>query len=69
MYNIYENRQLEMGLSVLHKYICVNAEAARYPGFATVTKSYIQNLLQTSDIIPFKIKYYLEKEFLILLHF
>lgn len=58
-----------MGLSVLHKHICVNAEAARYPGFATVTKPYIQNLLQTSDITPFKIKYYLEKEFLVLAHF
>lgn len=48
-------------LSALHKHICANAEAAGYPRLATVTKPYIQKLLQTSDIKPFKIKYYLEK--------
>jgi len=46
-------------LTTLHKYICRNAEAAGYPRLTTVTKPYIQKLLQTSDIKPFKIKYYL----------
>ena len=48
-------------LSALHKHICANAETAGYPRLATVTKPYVQKLLQTSDIKPFKIKYYLEK--------
>ena len=48
-------------LSALHKHICKNAEAAGYPRLTTVTKPYVQKLLQTSDIKPFKIKYYLEK--------
>ena len=48
-------------LSALHKHIRANAENAGYPRLATVTKPYIQKLLQTSDIKPFKIKYYLEK--------
>lgn len=48
-------------LSALHKHICANAKEAGYPRLATVTKPYIQKLLQTSDIKPFKIKYYLEK--------
>ena len=48
-------------LSALHKHICKNAETAGYPRLATVTKPYLQKLLKTSDIKPFKIKYYLEK--------
>lgn len=48
-------------LSALHKHICKNAETAGYPRLTSVTKPYIQKLLQTSDIKPFKIKYYLEK--------
>lgn len=48
-------------LAALHKHICKNAESAGYPRLATVTKPYIQKLLQTADIKPFKVKYYLEK--------
>lgn len=48
-------------MTALHKYICANAESAGYPRLATITKPYIQKLLQASDIKPFKIKYYLEK--------
>ena len=48
-------------LSALHKHICKNAETAGYPRLTSVTKPYVQKLLQTSDIKPFKIKYYLEK--------
>lgn len=48
-------------ISALHRHICANAEAAGYPRLATVTKPYIQKLLQKSDIKPFKIRYYLEK--------
>lgn len=48
-------------LTALHKHICANAEAAGYPRLTTVTKPYVQKLLQASDIKPFKIKYYLEK--------
>ena len=48
-------------LAALHKHICKHAEPAGYPRFATVTKPYIQKLLQTADIKPFKVKYYLEK--------
>ena len=48
-------------LSALHKHVCANAEAAGYPRLTTVTKPYIQKLLQQSEIKPFKLKYYLEK--------
>ena len=48
-------------LSTLHKHVCANAEAAGYPRLTTVTKPYIQKLLQQSEIKPFKLKYYLEK--------
>lgn len=48
-------------MTTLHKHIRANAEAAGYPRLTTVTKPYIQKLLQSSDIKPFKIKYYLEK--------
>ena len=50
-------------LAALHKHICKNAESAGYPRLATVTKPYIQKLLQTADIKPFKVKYYLEKRY------
>jgi transposase len=48
-------------LTALHKHICANAETAGYPRLAAVTKPYIQKLLQTLDIKPFRMKYYLEK--------
>lgn len=66
--NIACQKPVELGysaelwtLSALHKHICKNAETAGYPRLATVTKPYLQKLLKTSDIKPFKIKYYLEK--------
>jgi len=48
-------------LTQLHNHICKHAKAAGYPRLSTITKPYVQKLLQSSDIKPFKIKYYLEK--------
>ena len=48
-------------LSKLHEHIQNNAVTAGFPRLETVTKTYIQQLLKTSEIKPFKIKYYCEK--------
>jgi len=48
-------------LKNLHMHIQKNAEEAGFPRLTTVTKTYIQKLLQDSDIKPFKIKYYCQK--------
>ena len=48
-------------LKNLHAHIQKNAEEAGFPRLATVTKTYIQKLLQDSDIKPFKVKYYCQK--------
>ena len=48
-------------LKNLHAHIQQHADEAGYPRLSTVTKAYIQKLLKTSNIKPFKIKYYCEK--------
>lgn len=48
-------------LKNLHTHIQQHADKAGYPRLSTVTKAYIQKLLKTSNIKPFKIKYYCEK--------
>lgn len=48
-------------LKNLHMHIQKNAEEAGFPRLATVTKAYVQKLLQDSDIKPFKVKYYCQK--------
>ena len=48
-------------LKNLHSHIQKNAEQAGYQRLVTITKARVQQLLQQSDIKPFKIKYYCEK--------
>ena len=48
-------------LAKLHKHIQQHAEQAGFPRLTTVTKAYVQKLLQDNQIKPFKIKYYCEK--------
>jgi transposase len=45
----------------LHQHIQNHAEAAGFVRLKTITKSTLQNILKSSDIKPFKIKYYCEK--------
>lgn len=66
--NIACQRPAELGYSQelwtlknLHIHIQKNAEEAGFPRLTTVTKAYIQKLLQDSDIKPFKVKYYCQK--------
>ena len=68
MIHIACQRPAELGYSQelwtlknLHMHIQKNAEEAGFPRLTTVTKAYIQKLLQDSDIKPFKIKYYCQK--------
>lgn len=68
MIHIACQRPTELGYSQelwtlknLHMHIQKNAEEAGYPRLTTVTKAYIQKLLQDSDIKPFKVKYYCQK--------
>ena len=48
-------------LAKLHKHIQQNAQQAGFPRLTTITKAYVQKLLQDNQIKPFKIKYYCEK--------
>ncbi len=48
-------------LKSLHKHIQSHAVQAGFPRLETVTKARIQQLLQASEIKPFKIRYYCEK--------
>lgn len=48
-------------LKNLHQHIQAHADEAGFPRLSTVTKARIQQLLNASDIKPFKIKYYCEK--------
>jgi len=48
-------------LKNLHKHIQSFAEEAGYPRLMMITKARVQQILQQSDIKPFKIKYYCEK--------
>lgn len=48
-------------LAKLHKHIQQHAQQARFPRLTTITKAYVQKLLQDNQIKPFKIKYYCEK--------
>lgn len=48
-------------LKNLHHHIQINAKEAGYPRLETITKSTVQKILKSSDIKPFKIKYYCEK--------
>ena len=48
-------------LAKLHKHIQQHAQQAGFPRLTTVTKAYVQKLLQDNQIKPFKIKYYCEK--------
>lgn len=68
IFNLVCQKPCELGysaelwiLSILHKHICMDAELAGYPPLATVTKPYIQKLLQKLDFKPFRIKYFFEK--------
>ena len=49
-------------LAALHKHIQAHAEEAGYPRLKTVTKPWLQKYLKKTEIKPFKIKYYLERE-------
>ena len=48
-------------LAKLHKHIQQHAQQAGFPRLTTITKAYVQKLLQDNQIKPFKIKYYCEK--------
>jgi len=48
-------------LKNLHQHIQKHAEEAGYPRLSTITKARVQQLLKTSDVKPFKVKYYCEK--------
>jgi transposase len=48
-------------LSALHKHIQKYAEEAGYHRLSIVTKPWLQKTLQSLDIKPFKVKYYLER--------
>jgi len=48
-------------LKKLHQHVQKHASDAGYPRLGTITKARVQQLLQESDIKPFKIKYYCEK--------
>lgn len=48
-------------LAKLHKHIQQYAQQAGFPRLTTITKAYVQKLLQDNQIKPFKIKYYCEK--------
>ena len=48
-------------LAKLHKHIQQHAQQAGVPRLPTITKAYVQKLLQDNQIKPFKIKYYCEK--------
>ena len=47
-------------LAKLHKHIQQHAQQAGFPRLTTITKAYVQKLLQDNQIKPFKIKYYCE---------
>lgn len=48
-------------LAKLHKHIQQHAQQAGFPRLTTITKAYVQKLIQDNQIKPFKIKYYCEK--------
>ena len=48
-------------LAKLHKHIQQHAQQAGFPRLTTITKAYVQKLLQDNQIKPFKIKYYCER--------
>lgn len=48
-------------LAKLHKHIQQHAQQEGFPRLTTITKAYVQKLLQDNQIKPFKIKYYCEK--------
>ena len=48
-------------LAKLHKHIQQHAQQAGFPRLTTITKTYVQKLLQDNQIKPFKIKFYCEK--------
>ena len=48
-------------LAKLHKHIQQHTQQAGFPRLTTITKAYVQKLLQDNQIKPFKIKYYCEK--------
>ena len=51
-----------MDVGSTHKHIQAHAEEAGYPRLKTVTKPWLQKYLKKTEIKPFKIKYYLERE-------
>lgn len=66
--NIACQRPVDLGysqelwtLAKLHKHIQQHAQQAGFPRLTTITKAYVQKLLQDNQIKPFKIKYYCEK--------
>lgn len=68
MINIACQRPADLGyaqelwtLKNLHQHIQNHAEDAGFPRLMTVTKARVQQILQASDIKPFKIRYYCEK--------